>query len=123
MHLFSFFALSASTASAYSWVASQAGVDTSLLGRGLPLQKRASDCPFNAKHEPAVAFNEKFPYLNAKGGLPGNGKGGIKVPADGDTAHAYRAPTANDIRGPCPGLNTAANVRLHIVLSTHADWV
>jgi hypothetical protein len=31
------------------------------------------------------------------------------VPADGDTAHAYTAPGDNDIRGPCPGLNAAAN--------------
>lgn len=32
------------------------------------------------------------------------------MPADGDTAHAFVAPGANDIRGPCPGLNAAANV-------------
>lgn len=31
------------------------------------------------------------------------------MPADGDTAHAYTAPGPNDIRGPCPGLNAAAN--------------
>ena len=27
----------------------------------------------------------------------------------GDTAHAFKAPTSKDVRGPCPGLNTAAN--------------
>lgn len=32
-----------------------------------------------------------------------------QVPADGDTAHAYTPPGPNDIRGPCPGLNAAAN--------------
>ncbi|KAG9919968.1 Cloroperoxidase, partial [Aureobasidium melanogenum] len=31
------------------------------------------------------------------------------VPAPGDTAHQYVAPGPNDIRGPCPGLNAAAN--------------
>jgi hypothetical protein len=33
----------------------------------------------------------------------------LQVPADGDTAHYYTAPGSNDIRGPCPGLNAAAN--------------
>jgi len=41
------------------------------------------------------------------------------VPAEGDTAHAFQAPGPDDIRGPCPGLNTAANhhvsqVRVHV---------
>lgn len=50
-------------------------------------------------------------YLGAKGTLaPGTGKGGILVPAPGDTAHRFIAPNfATDIRGPCPGLNAAAN--------------
>ncbi|EKG16824.1 Chloroperoxidase [Macrophomina phaseolina MS6] len=51
----------------------------------------------------------RFPYNNAKNGVPGNGKGGYQVPAPGDTAHQFIAPTAHDIRGPCPGLNAAAN--------------
>ena len=121
MHLLSFLLLSASTVSSYSWVASQAGIDTSLLGRAQHLHQRQANCPFNAKHEPAVAYNKDYPYLGARNGLPGTGKGGIKVPADGDTAHAFKAPTANDIRGPCPGLNTAANVRIHAIVRTHAD--
>jgi hypothetical protein len=122
MRLISLLLLSAPTVSSYSWVASQAGIDTSLLGRTHHLQQRQADCPFNAKHEPAVAYDKNYPYLGARNGLPGTGKGGIKVPADGDTAHAFKAPTANDIRGPCPGLNSAANVRLCTVVHTHADW-
>ena len=31
------------------------------------------------------------------------------VPADGDTAHYFVAPGPNDLRSPCPSLNTAAN--------------
>jgi hypothetical protein len=58
---------------------------------------------------PAAPVTAKYPYNNAKNGLPGNGKGGYMVPADGDTEHQFVAPGANDIRGPCPGLNTAAN--------------
>lgn len=49
------------------------------------------------------------PYNGAKGGIPGKGVGGYLVPAPGDTAHQFIAPTDQDIRGPCPGLNAAAN--------------
>ena len=66
-------------------------------------------CPFNANHVPAAPVTSKYPYNNANNGLPGNGKGGYQVPAPGDTAHQFVAPGTNDIRGPCPGLNTAAN--------------
>ncbi|KAK3062334.1 hypothetical protein LTR53_019421, partial [Teratosphaeriaceae sp. CCFEE 6253] len=66
-------------------------------------------CPFNPNHVAAAPVTTKWPYNNAKNGLPGNGKGGYQVPADGDTAHAFVAPGKNDIRGPCPGLNAAAN--------------
>ena len=48
-------------------------------------------------------------YNSAKNGQPGKGKGGYLVPAKGDTAHKFIAPGSKDIRGPCPGLNTAAN--------------
>ncbi|KAL9587742.1 MAG: hypothetical protein Q9212_000034 [Teloschistes hypoglaucus] len=71
--------------------------------------KRQSACPFNANHQGAAPYNSKYPYTGAKNGLPGTGIGGIKVPADGDTAHAFEPPGPNDIRGPCPGLNAAAN--------------
>lgn len=104
-------------ATAFPWVVDAPGVDSSLLGRR-SLHRRqqagegagsAAECPFNANHVPAAAFNSKYPYNNAKNGLPGNGKGGYQVPAPGDDAHKYVAPGKNDIRGPCPGLNTAAN--------------
>ena len=49
------------------------------------------------------------PYNSAVGGLPGKGIGGYQVPAPGDEAHQYIAPTDQDIRGPCPGLNALAN--------------
>ncbi|KAF2035407.1 Cloroperoxidase [Setomelanomma holmii] len=103
---------SASTAWGYGWVAGQAGVDASLLkaraGR-YANEKRQTTCPFNSDHKGAAPYSDSYPYTGAKNGAPGNGKGGIKVPADGDTAHVYTAPGSNDIRGPCPGLNAAAN--------------
>lgn len=69
----------------------------------------AAQCPFNADHEPAAPITDAFPYNGAKDGLPGKGRGGYQVPAEGDTAHEFRMPGPNDIRGPCPGLNAAAN--------------
>jgi len=98
------------TAYSYGWVAGQAGVDSSLLHEArYANQKRQSSCPFNPTHKGAAPYDSKYPYTGARNGLPGTGKGGIKVPADGDTAHAYTPPGPNDIRGPCPGLNAAAN--------------
>src|SRR5690242_12945219 len=108
MQALSLLLLSASAVSAYPWVASQPGVDSSLLGRTRNV-KRQDNCPFNSNHQPAAPYNSQFPYTGARNGAPGTGKGGIKVPADGDTAHAFQAPGPNDIRGPCPGLNAAAN--------------
>ncbi|KAK1056955.1 hypothetical protein LTR33_013763, partial [Friedmanniomyces endolithicus] len=111
------FALLVSGTYAFPWVAEQPGVDSSLFearrahkrqqtgeGAGGP-----ATCPFNANHVAASPVTSKYPYNNAKNGLPGNGKGGFQVPATGDTAHAFVAPGPNDIRGPCPGLNAAAN--------------
>ncbi|KAK5136579.1 hypothetical protein LTR08_002593 [Meristemomyces frigidus] len=109
--------LLASGAAAFPFVANQAGVDSSLL-QAARLNKRQqtgegaggpSTCPFNANHVAAAPVTSQYPYNNAKNGLPGNGKGGFQVPATGDTAHQFVAPGPNDIRGPCPGLNTAAN--------------
>lgn len=54
-------------------------------------------------------MNDQFPYNWAKDGVPGKGIGGYQVPAPGDDAHQFVAPTDLDIRGPCPGLNAAAN--------------
>ncbi|KAK4496979.1 hypothetical protein PRZ48_011428 [Zasmidium cellare] len=95
---------------AYPWVSRAAGVDSSILQRGSIAARDSADCPFNANHEPAAPVTADFPYNNAKDGKPGNGKGGYLVPAPGDTAHEFRMPDPKtDIRGPCPGLNTAAN--------------
>ncbi|THY53814.1 Cloroperoxidase [Aureobasidium pullulans] len=106
------------SASAFPWVVDQPGVDSSLLGEGRKARRQqaggnqkggAASCPFNANHQGAAPYNDKYPYNGAKNGAPGKGIGGYQVPAPGDTAHQYVAPGANDIRGPCPGLNAAAN--------------
>ncbi|KAL8838635.1 MAG: hypothetical protein Q9170_002081 [Blastenia crenularia] len=119
-------AASAASVSAFPFVANLPGVDSSALGnaRRSSIEKRAS-CPFNPNHPGAAPYNSKYPYTGAKGGLPGTGVGGIKVPADGDTAHAFEAPGPNDIRGPCPGLNTAANHHFlsHDGITTFAELV
>ncbi|MCJ1440872.1 MAG: hypothetical protein MMC23_001358 [Stictis urceolatum] len=105
--------LAADAALAFPWVAMQPGVDSSLLKRqqsGSGQAGGADTCAFNANHQPAVGISSQYPYNGAKNGLPGKGIGGFKVPADGDTDHEFRAPNyTTDIRGPCPGLNTAAN--------------
>ncbi|WPH04693.1 Cloroperoxidase [Acrodontium crateriforme] len=106
-----------SGACAFPWVVDTAGVDSSLLNaRRLRSRQQAgtgpgsaAECPFNANHVPAAPVTAQYPYNNAKNGVKGNGKGGYQVPAPGDTAHQFQAPGPNDIRGPCPGLNAAAN--------------
>ena len=104
------FLLGGSPTLAYPWVANMHGVDSSLLKGGKAQHaKRAGGCPFNPDHPGAAPFNSEYPYTGAQNGLPGTQAGGIKVPADGDTAHEFEAAGPNDIRGPCPGLNTAAN--------------
>ncbi|CAG8953597.1 hypothetical protein HYFRA_00010056 [Hymenoscyphus fraxineus] len=96
----------------YPFVSNMPNVDSSLLKRQ---QSGGSNpggpvtCPFNPNHVPAPGISAQFPYNGAKDGLPGNGRGGYLVPAPGDTAHQYTPPGPNDIRGPCPGLNAAAN--------------
>lgn len=57
-------------------------------------------CPYNKDHKPAAKWKSAFPYSHAKGGLPGNGKGGYQVPAPGDEDHKFIHPGPNDIRGP-----------------------
>ncbi|RMY64437.1 hypothetical protein D0863_09821 [Hortaea werneckii] len=95
---------------AFPWVANVQGVDSSILKRSALLERDTPDCPFNSNHQPAAPVTSKYPYNNAKDGKPGNGKGGYLVPAPGDTAHEFRKPNPKtDIRGPCPGLNAAAN--------------
>jgi len=123
-----------SGASAFPFVALTPGVDNTLLkaerlrarqqtgeGAGGP-----STCPFNANHVAAAPVTSQYPYNNAKNGLPGNGKGGYQVPATGDTAHQFVAPNpSTDIRGPCPGLNAAANHNFlaHDGITTFAELV
>jgi hypothetical protein len=70
----------ASNAWGYGWVASQAGVDSSLLREArYANQKRQTSCPFNPDHKGAAPYSDKYPYTGAKNGAPGTGKGGIKV--------------------------------------------
>lgn len=103
----------ATAVNSFPFVANAPGVDPSLFR---PRQQPgggqaggAATCPFNPNHVPAPGITAQFPYNHASQGLPGLGVGGYKVPADGDTAHQFMAPGPNDIRGPCPGLNAAAN--------------
>jgi hypothetical protein len=81
MHITSSFLFlsSASTAWGYGWVAGQAGVDPSLLKARYANQKRQTSCPFNPNHKGAAPYSDSYPYTGAKNGIPGNGKGGIKV--------------------------------------------
>ena len=108
----------------FPFVAEMPGVDSSLFrnARRAANGKRQAQgsCPFNSNHPGAAPYNSKYPYTGAQNGLPGTGKGGVKVPADGDTAHAFEAPGPNDIRGPCPGLNTAANHHVGLAFSMMA---
>ena len=104
-----FLLLSISIAHSFPFVADVPGVDSSMLNKKFQNTKRQSACPFNSDHPGAAPYTTEYPYTGATNGLPGTGIGGIKVPADGDTAHAFEAPGPNDIRGPCPGLNAAAN--------------
>ncbi|KAK9413016.1 putative Heme haloperoxidase family profile domain-containing protein [Seiridium unicorne] len=99
---------------AFPFIAEQPGIrNTHLLS---PRQQSGGSqpggpdsCPFNPNHQDAPAVTTEFPYNGAIGGLPGKGVGGYQVPAPGDEAHQFIAPTDQDIRGPCPGLNAAAN--------------
>lgn len=105
--------LAATGVRSFPFVSNMPGVDSSLFRpRQQPGGNQpggAASCPFNPDHVPAPGVTDEFPYNHARLGLPGLGKGRYKVPADGDTAHQFTAPGPNDIRGPCPGLNAAAN--------------
>ena len=118
------FVLNAYSILAFPFIAEMPGVDSSLLRSAdrVSSEKRQTTCPFNSVHPGAAPYNASYPYTGAQNGLPGTGKGGILVPAVGDTAHAFEAPGPDDIRGPCPGLNTAANhhVSYPIGTSSHA---
>ena len=107
------------SAYAFPFVMDVAGVDSSAIHAERRRVRRqqpgsgpgsAATCPFNANHVPAAPVTSQYPYNNAINGKQGNGKGGYQVPAPGDTAHQFVAPNPKtDIRGPCPGLNVAAN--------------
>ncbi|KAF2765366.1 Cloroperoxidase [Teratosphaeria nubilosa] len=107
---------STASAAAYPWVVHAPDVDSSLLppktkktirtGKGL---SGPAYCPYNPDHVAAAPVTSEYPYNGAINGEAGKGIGNYLVPDPNDTAHAYVAPGPNDIRGPCPGLNTAAN--------------
>nr|AQA29370.1 hypothetical protein 77 [Fulvia fulva] len=108
-----------SGAAAFPFVVDQAGVNSEIVQAERQRVRRqqanpngpgsAATCPFNANHVPAPGVKAPYLYNNAKNGAPGNGRGGYVVPDPNDAAHAFVAPGPNDIRGPCPGLNAAAN--------------
>ncbi|EHL00974.1 Cloroperoxidase [Glarea lozoyensis ATCC 20868] len=106
-------ALTAPTVLAFPFVAQMPGVDSSLFMKrqqsGGSNPGGPATCPNNPNHVPAPGITAQYPYNGAKNGAPGKGVGGYRVPAVGDTAHQFVAPGPNDIRGPCPGLNAAAN--------------
>ena len=111
MHSLALLSYLIATVTAFPFVSEIPGLDTTLL-EDVPkegLDKRQATCPFNSNHQGAAPYNSQFPYTGARNGLPGNGRGGVQVPAPGDTAHAFEAPGPNDIRGVCPGLNALAN--------------
>ncbi|USW58161.1 Putative chloroperoxidase [Septoria linicola] len=104
----------AGQAAAFPWVARHVGMDPNEMSARDALVTRQAPgsnvCPNNPNHKGAVPFNIKFPYCGAQNGAPGFQTCILnQVPAKGDTAHAWQAPGPLDIRGPCPGLNTAAN--------------
>ena len=98
---------------AFPFVAHQPGINTAIFRRQQAdpnLPGGANKCAYNPNHIPAVGINSKYPYNNAKNGTPGDGKGGYLVPHPDDPDHQFIAPDyTKDIRGPCPGLNVAAN--------------
>ncbi|CAO2655084.1 Nn.00g118170.m01.CDS01 [Neocucurbitaria sp. VM-36] len=105
-----------SSALAWPWIANVPGVDLSAMHahpENFPRERRQTGldptCPFNPDHPGAASYDALFPYTGSIDGLPGTGIGGVQVPAPGDTAHEFMPPGPNDIRGPCPGMNTAAN--------------
>jgi hypothetical protein len=121
MHYYILILSLAIEAIAFPFVADLPGVDSSLFRNarreynakrqqpGLTNPGGAATCPNNPNHVPAPGITAKYLYNGAKNGFPGKGKGGYQVPAPGDDAHKFVKPGPNDIRGPCPGLNTAAN--------------
>jgi len=64
----------------------------------------------NLQPRGAAAYSSQFPYGGAKiDGLPGSQVGNVLVPNPNDPDHQYQDSPAGAFRGPCPGLNAAAN--------------
>lgn len=102
--------LAVNGAQAFPWVARMPGVDSSLIERDIVARVPGdqASCPFNSNHTGAAPYTAAYPYCGASNGVPGKQScPNNLVPAKGDTAHYFEAPGPNDIRGPCPGLNTA----------------
>lgn len=95
-------------AMAFPWVAGMPGIRSASDVEDQHA-KRQTTCPFNANHVPAAPITSQFPYAGGQNGLPSTRPGNFQVPAFGDDVHGFVPPGPNDIRGPCPGLNTAAN--------------
>lgn len=96
---------------AFSFMAGRPGVRSASEG-GTQHSKRQATYPFNRNHVNGGPIMAQFPYAGAISGLPSTRPGNFQVPAIGDTAHQFVPPGPNDIRGPCPGLNTAANLNV-----------
>ena len=110
------------TAFSFGWMGNMIGSDGSLPNSESELEKRQGStmagCPVNPIHTYGVPISFKFPYQGAyQGKVANNTVGNREVPADGDKAHVFSAPGKNDIRGPCPGLNTAANHNVYYTVS------
>lgn len=118
-------ALTAEAVTAFPFVANMPVVDSSLLRAEKRQQLPLGSCPFNPGHVPAPGISTAYPYNSAKNVLPGKGVGGYQVPAPGDTDHQFIAPKSTDIRGPCPGLNAAANHNFlaRDGITTYADLI
>jgi hypothetical protein len=67
----------------------------------------------------SCTHSDHSPYNSAINGSAGKGIGGYLVPAPGDADHQFVAPADTDIRGPCPGLNAAANRKIQRLKSAN----
>ncbi|TKA74865.1 hypothetical protein B0A49_04790 [Cryomyces minteri] len=105
--------IAAPSALAFPFVANLPGVNNEMLearrAHYNENQKRQTSCPINPNHPGAHKYVAPYLYTGANHGLPGSGIGCFDVPIPGDPNHYFEAPGPLDIRGPCPGLNTAAN--------------
>jgi hypothetical protein len=67
---------------------------------GLSRSPRSGDAHAFERRD-AVPYSAAYPYTGAKiDGLPGTQLGGVRVPARGDTVHAYQDPPEGAMRGP-----------------------